>query len=64
MSDRPYTEAQVFDLEMHVDQLVAKAMAPDRKVWQEMGAETMENILYDALIALREVMIDEEDSRG
>ena len=61
MSDRPYTEQQVFELEVATEDMARKLMAPDHRSWQTMGYETLEAILYDAFIALREAMYAEED---
>ena len=59
---RPYSKEQVFELEQkseHLAMLIASAIGYSSI--REMGYDTLEAILYDGMIALREQMLDEED---
>lgn len=58
--ERPYTEQQVFDVEVAADE-VARILASSGP-WSlsGIGEELLAAILYDACIALREDMGDED----
>lgn len=59
---RPYTAELVFALEMDAEviaRLLHDEWAP-RGSWRRMDRELLEWLIYDAMIALREAMIDEE----
>ena len=61
--ERPYTAEQVFALEMDaavIARLLHDEWAPPGS-WRRMDRELLEWLIYDAMIALREAMIDEED---
>jgi hypothetical protein len=58
---RPYTEEQVFALEQNTDMMTARLLGTGRGPWTTLDDDTLEAILYDAMIALREQMIGEDD---
>jgi hypothetical protein len=59
---RPYSEEQVFELEMASADIVRRLHDPyGLPVYRRLDEETFECIVYDAMIALREAMIDEEE---
>lgn len=61
--ERPYSEAQVFELEMasvDIARRLHDGFAP-LSSYRRMDEETLEAIIYDAMIALREAMLAEED---
>ena len=61
---RPYTEQQVDQIEQAADEvgrLLHKPWAAGREAWRSLDAETLADLFYDAMIALREAMMAEED---
>ena len=64
MSDRPYDEEQVFYVEVHATDVARHLAEHGPYDLRRLGMDLLEAIVYDACIALREVMIEEEDSRG
>lgn len=58
---RPYTEQQVFEVEVAADRLAEMLAGHGPWTVRGIGEELLAAILYDALIALREVMIEEGD---
>jgi len=61
--ERPYTEEQVFELEMashDIASLLHNGLAPLHS-YRRLNEDVLEAIVYDAMIALREAM-DEEDA--
>lgn len=61
MSDRPYTEQQVFEVEVSADDIARILASAGPWALREVGEELLAAIVYDACIALREDMIDEEN---
>jgi hypothetical protein len=58
---RPYTEEQVFDLELCTEQMAHRLQRSRHGPWMTMDEETLEAILYDGMIALREAMLEEAE---
>lgn len=58
---RPYTEEQVFDLELCTETMANRLMRAGHGPWATMDEETVEAILYDGMIALREAMLEEAE---
>jgi hypothetical protein len=61
---RPYTEEQVFDLELCTEQMAHLLSRSGHGAWMLMDEDTLEAILYDGMIALREAMLEEADTHG
>ena len=59
--NRPYTEEQVFALELNTDLLAKRLFGAGRGPWTDFEEDVVEAILYDALIALREQMLEDDD---
>jgi len=62
--ERPYTEQQVDQVEQAADdlgRLLHDPWATGPKAWRAMDPETLADLFYDAMIALREAMLAEED---
>jgi len=61
--DRPYTEEQVFELELASVDIARRLHDPTSPLstYRRLDEETLEAIVYDAMIALREAMLAEED---
>ena len=59
--NRPYTEEQVFALELNTDLLAKRLFGTGRGPWTDFEEDVVEAILYDALIALREQMLEDDD---
>lgn len=58
---RPYTEQQVFELEQASVDIAARLHDPyGTQGWRRWDEDVLEAIIYDALLALREQLIDEE----
>ena len=58
---RPYTEQQVFELEQASVDIAARLHDPyGLPGWRRWDEDVLEAIIYDALLALREQLIDEE----
>jgi len=58
---RPYTEQQVFELEQASVDIAGRLHDPyGTRAWQRFDEDTLEAIIYDALLALREQLLDEE----
>jgi predicted aspartyl protease len=51
----------VFDLELNTEQMAARLVRTGHGPWTTMDEEVLEAILYDAMIALREQMLDEAE---
>jgi hypothetical protein len=58
--NRSYTEQQVFDLELCTETMANRLQRAGHGPWMTMDEDTLKAILYDAMIALREQMLDEE----
>lgn len=58
---RPYTETQVFLLELNTDKMSARLLNTGHGPWSTLDEDVLESILYDAMIALREQMLEEDD---
>ena len=61
---RPYTKEQVDEVERAADdlgRLLHKPWATGPEAWRAMDPETLADLFYDAMIALREAMLAEED---
>jgi hypothetical protein len=61
---RPYTEEQVFDLELCTETMANRLQRAGHGPWMTLDEETLEAILYDGMIALREAMLEEADTHG
>jgi hypothetical protein len=61
--DRPYTQEQVFAVEQNTVMIAARMSDRRYLPWESLSIdeEQLEAILYDACIALREQMIEEDD---
>jgi hypothetical protein len=61
--DRPYTQEQVFAVEQNTVMIAARMSDRRYLPWESLNIdeEQLEAILYDACIALREQMIEEDD---
>ena len=58
---RPYTEQQVFHLQQASVDIAAMLHDPyGTQGWRRVDEDVLEAIIYDALLALREQLIDEE----
>ena len=63
MSERPYNEQQVFELEMasvDIARLLHNEMAPLHS-YRRLDEDVLESIVYDAMIALQNEMAEEDD---
>jgi len=58
---RPYTEEQVFELEMNTQEMAHRLVRTGHGPWATLDEDTLEAILYDAMIALREAMLEEAE---
>jgi hypothetical protein len=61
--ERPYSDADVFELEIashNIARLLHNVWAPAFS-YRRMDEDVLEAIIYDAMIALREAMLAEED---
>jgi hypothetical protein len=59
--NRPYTEEQVFELEMNTQEMAHRLVRTGHGPWATLDEDTLEAILYDAMIALREAMLEEAE---
>ena len=61
--ERPYNEAQVFELEMVSVDIAKRLHDPTSPLasYRRLDEDVLEAIVYDAMIALREAMLAEED---
>lgn len=59
--NRPYTEEQVFDLELCTETMANRLMRAGHGPWMELDEETLEAILYDGMVALREAWLGEAE---
>ena len=59
--NRPYTQEQVFALERNTDIMATRLLGTGHGPWTTLDDDVLEAILYDAMIALREQMIGEDD---
>ena len=58
---RPYTEQQVFELEMASVDIAGRLHDPyGTRGWQRLDEDTLEAIIYDALVALRNEMQEDD----
>lgn len=60
MNERNYTEGQVFAVELRSHEIAARLAGEWPFRWHGIELDTLGAIIYDALIALREDMIEEE----
>ena len=58
---RTYTEEQVFELELCTEQMAHRLVRSGHGPWATLDEDTLEAILYDAMIALREDMLEEAE---
>jgi hypothetical protein len=58
---RTYTKEQVFDLELCTETIANRLQRVGHGPWMTMDEDTLEAILYDAMIALREAMLEETE---
>jgi hypothetical protein len=60
---RPYTESDVYELEVASADIAARLHYPSGGLmsYRALAEETLEAIIYDAMLALRETMTAEEE---
>lgn len=61
---RPYSKEQVLSVERSAERLgyaLHDPYAPLHENWRRMDPEVLNRLFYDAMIALYEAMLDEED---
>jgi hypothetical protein len=58
---RPYSEEQVFELEQNTQQIAHSLLRTGHGPWATLDEDTLEAILYDGMIALREAMLEEAE---
>lgn len=61
--DRPYTEDQVFEMELEAEGIAAELhrQYAYSKHWRGLPVGVLARLIYDALVELRTVMAEEED---
>ena len=62
--ERPYTEQQVFEVELAADDIgvmLHNPYATGLDGWRAIDPKTLSDLFYDALIALRNEMTMEDD---